>query len=217
MGQLLYDYVVIGETANYCILIAQLYYQGKCHGVHMFLLWLLHTFPRMLNYYYLCSGVDLGDIGPKFGANGSDYGYLRLNNLWIPRDHMLMKYSKDGTYIKPASDKLVYGSMVMSRATIVSDVSRALAKACIIAVRHSAVRRQTEVLPGGPEAQILDYQTQQNKLFPLIATACAFHFSGQAVQTSFLKISKEIDDGNIQQMPVAHSIPYRGATTTRRF
>lgn len=39
-------------------------------------------------------GIKIGDIGPKFGANYVDNGFLALNNVRIPRDQMLMKYSK---------------------------------------------------------------------------------------------------------------------------
>ena len=36
----------------------------------------------------------MGDIGPKFGYFGMDNGFLRLTNVRIPRDQMLMKYSQ---------------------------------------------------------------------------------------------------------------------------
>ncbi len=36
----------------------------------------------------------MGDIGPKLGYFGMDNGFLRLNNVRIPRDQMLMRYSK---------------------------------------------------------------------------------------------------------------------------
>ena len=42
----------------------------------------------------LCTGVKVGDIGPKFGYKGMDNGFLQLTNVRIPRDQMLMKYSK---------------------------------------------------------------------------------------------------------------------------
>ena len=35
-------------------------------------------------------GVTLGDIGPKFGFSSNDNGFLKLENVRIPRDHMLM-------------------------------------------------------------------------------------------------------------------------------
>jgi alkylation response protein AidB-like acyl-CoA dehydrogenase len=39
-------------------------------------------------------GVTVGDIGPKMGYNAIDNGFLRLDNVRIPRENMLMKNSK---------------------------------------------------------------------------------------------------------------------------
>ena len=55
---------------------------------------------------------------------------------------------EDGTYVKPPNAKIAYGSMVLVRAAIVTDAARALAQACVISIRYSAIRRQTEVSPG---------------------------------------------------------------------
>ena len=40
---------------------------------------------------------------------------------------------------------------------------------------------QSELYPGETEVQIMDYQTQQWKLFPAIAMAFSFHFAGKEV------------------------------------
>ena len=43
----------------------------------------------------------MGDIGPKYGYNTKDNGYLKFDNYRIPRRNMLMKYtkvSKSGVY-----------------------------------------------------------------------------------------------------------------------
>ena len=40
------------------------------------------------------TGIEVGDIGPKFGYDANDNGYLRLNNVRIPRSDMLSKYSQ---------------------------------------------------------------------------------------------------------------------------
>jgi len=37
-------------------------------------------------------GIIVGDIGPKYGFQGYDNGYLRMNNVSIPRENMLMKF-----------------------------------------------------------------------------------------------------------------------------
>lgn len=57
----------------------------------------------------------------------------------------------------------------------------------------------------GIEAQIIDYQTQQYKLFPMVATAYAMHFTGQFIQRYYTKISDEIEAGNLESFSVVSS------------
>jgi len=37
------------------------------------------------------TGITVGDIGPKFGYDTNDNGFLRFDHFRIPRDNMLMK------------------------------------------------------------------------------------------------------------------------------
>ena len=37
-------------------------------------------------------GITAGDIGPKLGYRTKDNGYLRLDNVRIPRFNMLSRY-----------------------------------------------------------------------------------------------------------------------------
>ena len=43
---------------------------------------------------FVATGISVGDIGPKMGYFGMDNGFLALDHVRIPRDHMLMKYSQ---------------------------------------------------------------------------------------------------------------------------
>ncbi|XP_037621620.1 peroxisomal acyl-coenzyme A oxidase 1 isoform X3 [Sebastes umbrosus] len=193
----------LGKTSNHAIVLAQLYTQGNCHGLHAFI-----TQIRDMTTHVPLPGIVVGDIGPKFGFNEVDNGFLKLENVRIPRDNMLMKYAKvepDGTYVKPPSAKLTYGTMVFIRSMIVGESSRALSKSCIIAIRYSAVRHQSEIRKGEPEPQIMDYQTQQYKLFPLLATAYAFHFVGQYMRQTYHRISGDINEGDFSQLPELHA------------
>lgn len=52
-----------------------------------------------------------------------------------------------------------------------------------------------------PEPQILDYQAQQYKLFPLLATAYAFHFVGQYMSKTYHRISGYINQGDFSELP----------------
>ncbi|ETE62771.1 Peroxisomal acyl-coenzyme A oxidase 1 [Ophiophagus hannah] len=194
----------LGKTSNYAIVLAQLYTQNKCHGLHAFIVPL-----RQLGTHEPLPGITIGDIGPKFGYDEMDNGYLKMDNFRIPRENMLMKHAKvepDGTYVKPLNTKLTYGTMVFIRSFIVGDSSRSLARACTIAIRYSAVRHQSELKPGGPEPQILDYQTQQYKLFPLLATAYAFYFVGAYMKDTYHRITGNIQDGDLSELPELHAL-----------
>ncbi|XP_048345909.1 peroxisomal acyl-coenzyme A oxidase 1 isoform X1 [Sphaerodactylus townsendi] len=194
----------LGKTSNHAIVLAQLYTQGRSHGLHAFIVPI-----RQLGTHEPLPGITVGDIGPKFGYDEMDNGYLKMDNFRIPRENMLMKFAQvepDGTYVKPLSDKLTYGTMVFIRSIIVGDSARSLARACTIAIRYSAVRHQSELKPGEPEPQILDYQTQQYKLFPLLATAYAFHFVGAYMKDTYRRITADINDGDLREMPELHAL-----------
>uniref|UniRef100_A0A3Q3MC61 Acyl-coenzyme A oxidase n=1 Tax=Mastacembelus armatus TaxID=205130 RepID=A0A3Q3MC61_9TELE len=194
----------LGKTSNHAIVLAQLYTRGNCHGLHAFIVPI-----RDMSTHEPLPGIVVGDIGPKFGFNEVDNGFLKLENVRIPRENMLMKYAKvepDGTYMKPPSAKLTYGTMVFIRSMIVGASACALSKACTIAIRYSAVRHQSEIRPGYPEPQILDYQTQQHKLFPLLAMAYAFSFVGQYMKATYHRITEDINQGDFSEMPELHAL-----------
>ncbi|XP_054635962.1 peroxisomal acyl-coenzyme A oxidase 1 isoform X4 [Dunckerocampus dactyliophorus] len=194
----------LGKTSNYAIVLAQLYTQGNCHGLHAFIVPI-----RDMNTHQPLPGIVVGDIGPKFGFNEVDNGFLKLDHVRIPRDNMLMKYAKvdpDGTYVKPPSAKLTYGTMVFIRSMIVGESARAVAKSSTIAIRYSAVRHQSEIRPGEPEPQILEYQTQQYKLFPVLAMAYAFTFVGQYMSQTYHRITGDINQGDFSELPELHAL-----------
>ncbi|XP_069056297.1 peroxisomal acyl-coenzyme A oxidase 1 isoform X1 [Pleurodeles waltl] len=194
----------LGKTSNHAIVLAQLYTQGQCKGLHAFIVPIRH-----IGTHQPLPGVTVGDIGPKFGFDETDNGFLKLDNVRIPRENMLMKYAQvkpNGTYVKPVSAKLTYGTMVFIRSLIVGESARCLSRACTIAIRYSAVRHQSELRPGEPEPQILDYQTQQYKLFPLLATAYAFWFVGDYMNRTYHRITGDINQGNLSELPELHAL-----------
>lgn len=194
----------LGKTVNYAVVMAQLYTQGHCHGIHPFIVQL-----RDEETHQSMPGVTIGEIGPRLGMNTNDNGFLRFDHYHIPRTHMLMKHSQvleDGTYVKPASNKLAYGTMVFVRVAICFSSYRQLQRAVTIATRYSAVRHQSELAPGEPEPQILDYQTQQYKLLPQIATIFAIHFAAKDVWNTFNEVTGNIQDGNLVRLPELHAI-----------
>ncbi|KAM9597480.1 peroxisomal acyl-coenzyme A oxidase 1 isoform 3-T4 [Trichechus inunguis] len=194
----------LGKTSNHAIVLAQLFTQGKGYGLHAFIVPI-----REIGTHNPLPGITVGDIGPKFGYDEMDNGYLKMDNYRIPRENMLMKYAQvkpDGTYVKPVSNKLTYGTMVFVRSFLVGEAARSLSKACTIAIRYSAVRHQSEIKPDEPEPQILDFQTQQYKLFPLLANAYAFQFVGAYMKETYYRINEDIDRGDLSELPELHAL-----------
>lgn len=101
------------------------------------------------------------------------------------------------------------------------DAANALKAALTIAIRYAAVRRQfvsTEEAVEGSDAtpfngettlpnkdslpsevQVLDYRTHQHKLFPLLATAYAFHFTAARIKLLNDRMEHALHSGDIDE------------------
>jgi acyl-CoA oxidase len=78
----------MGIVANHALVQAQLVIAGKRYGIHHFIVPI-----RDMETNRLLTGVKAGDIGPKIGYNTKDNGFMRLSNVSIPRENMLMRYT----------------------------------------------------------------------------------------------------------------------------
>lgn len=194
----------LGHTANYAVVVAQLYTGGQCRGVHPFIVQL-----RDENTHEPLPGIKIGEIGTKLGMNATNNGFLGFESVRIPRKNMLMKNSQvleDGTYVKAPSDKLTYGTMMFVRVVLVRDVASYLSKAATIAIRYSAIRRQSQINPEEQEAQIMNYVTQQYKLFPNLAACFAFRMSADWIWTMYNNVTAELDQGEMERLPELHAL-----------
>ncbi|GMT37780.1 hypothetical protein PFISCL1PPCAC_29077, partial [Pristionchus fissidentatus] len=194
----------LGKMSNYAVVCCQLYIDGKKIGPHNFLVQL-----RCEKTHQPLPGITIGDIGPKMAYNTTDNGFLAFDNVRIPRGKMLMKHSKvapDGTYTAPIHAKLNYGTMVHVRSHMIYSHGHLLATAATVATRYSAVRRQGRIEQGGPEVQILDYQTQQHRIFPQIARAYATMFTGLEIKDLYARTLAGIAKGETDLLPDLHAI-----------
>ncbi|KAL2472068.1 Peroxisomal acyl-coenzyme A oxidase 1 [Abeliophyllum distichum] len=197
----------LGKVSTHGVVYARLITDGKDHGVHGFIVQL-----RNLEDHTPLPGITLGDIGTKFGNgayNTMDNGLLRFDNVRIPRDQMLMRVSqvtREGKYKQSnVPRQLVYGTMVYVRQSIVADASCALSRAVCIATRYSAVRRQFGSHNGGPETQVIDYKTQQSRLFPLLASAYAFRFVGEWLKWLYTDVTQRLQANDFSTLPEVHA------------
>ncbi|OVA04669.1 Acyl-CoA oxidase/dehydrogenase [Macleaya cordata] len=197
----------LGKVSTHAIAYARLLIDGQDHGVHGFIVQI-----RSLDDHLPLPGITVGDVGMKFG-NGAynivDNGVLQFDHVRIPRSQMLMRVSqvtREGKYLQSdVPRQLIYGTMVFVRQKIVYDASSALSRAVCIATRYSAVRRQFGSQDGGPETQVIDYKTQQSRLFPLLATAYAFRFVGEWLKWLYTDVTHRLQVNDFTTLSEAHA------------
>ena len=166
----------LGKMANHCVTHAQLYIDGKHYGLHTFFVQI-----RDMETHQSLPGIEVGDVGRKFGYDTKDNGFLRFTNYRIPRENMLMKYSKvnkNGEFTKQGNDKIGYATMMSVRRAISNSCSEYLSLAVTISTRYSIVRNQFKD-DDGKELRVFDYQTQMDKILPLIAMTYAMKCGAQ--------------------------------------
>ncbi|KAJ4365112.1 hypothetical protein N0V83_008730 [Neocucurbitaria cava] len=188
----------LGRTANYAVVMAQLIINGKSYGPAPFCVQI-----RDLKTHEPLENIHIGDIGPKFGYNTMDNGFLLFNQVKVPHISMLARFS----HVDPATNKfarrgspsLVYGTLTWVRSTIVMQAGSVLARGVTIATRYCAVRRQfqdRDAPAGEAETPVLNYTMVQIRLLPLLAATFALHFTGKSMMNMYQENQKKISQGN---------------------
>ncbi|KAK1142467.1 hypothetical protein N8T08_007829 [Aspergillus melleus] len=188
----------LGRTANHAVVMAQLYIGGKNYGPHPFVVQV-----RDLQTHQPLENVYVGDIGPKFGYNTMDNGFLLFNHVKIPHVNMLARFSsidkETGKYLRPASPTLVYGTLTWVRSNIVLQAGGVLARGVTIATRYCAVRKQfqdRDAQGNVGENQVLNYKMVQVRLLPLLASMYALHFTGRGMMRLYQENQKRMNAGS---------------------
>ncbi|KAF9306531.1 acyl-coenzyme A oxidase [Mortierella antarctica] len=204
----------LGALSTHAVVQARLFIDGKDYGAHVFVIPL-----RSLEDHKPFPGVEIGDIGPKAynGFNKMDNGFARFNKYRIPRDNMLMRFSKvskDGVYTKPPHAKLAYGSMVLLRSVLIRQMALYLSRATTVTTRYLTVRRQfnnptsrnDSDLNPGLETQVINYPMVQNRLFPMIAQSYALFAAGQVMMEMYVGLMTGLSSGNMDALAEVHAM-----------
>ncbi|KAH8375702.1 hypothetical protein KR009_002628 [Drosophila setifemur] len=169
----------LGKTCTHAIVYAQLFVPDDKHqGLQAFLVPIrdertLLPFP----------GVTVGDMGEKIGLNGIDNGcsFVIFNQYRIPRANLLSKtgdIDARGNYTSQIKDErkrlgASLGALSVGRVNITAITYVALSKAVTIATRYAASRRQFGPPNNQAEWPVIEYQSQQYRVIPHLATTIA--------------------------------------------
>lgn len=129
----------LGLFASHAIVFAKLIIDGNIYGVSPFLVQLRDT-----DTWKLMKGVKAGDIGPKFGYHAKNNGWCTFNQVRIPRDQMLMRYTSvdnEGCFSIEGDVRALYSSMMDIRAQLIGHSCEYLSRGLTIGLRYSVIRR----------------------------------------------------------------------------
>jgi len=181
----------LGITANHAVTHAQLYINGKHYGLQTFVVQI-----RDLETHMPMKGIIVGDIGAKLGYETKDNGYLRFDNVRIPRENMLMRYTKvdkDGKFTRQGNDKIGYATMMFVRLKLIEGAHYNVSLTATIATRYAAFRKQFKD-ENGKERTILNYQLHLNKLLPVIATTYAMNAGHKKIVKLYYEMMRNIKE-----------------------
>ncbi|KEH20862.1 putative acyl-CoA oxidase [Medicago truncatula] len=165
-------------------------------GVHAFIVPI-----RDMKTHQTLPGIEIHDCGHKVGLNGVDNGALRFRSVRIPRDNLLNRFgdvSRDGKYTStlPSVNKrfgATLGELVGGRVGLAYSSVSVLKVSATIAIRYSLLRQQFGPRDQ-PEVTILDYQSHQHKLMPMLASTYAFHFATTNLVEKYAQMKKSHDE-----------------------
>jgi acyl-CoA oxidase len=161
-------------------------------------------------------GIYIGDIGPKFGYNTTDNGYMLFDHVKVPHFNQLARFAKveadTAVYTPPKSNALTYGTLTWVSANNVQQSRTVLMRSVTIAIRYCAIRRQfadhdSPKFEGSKpiETQVLDYTMVQARIFPILAKAYAFHYTAKYMFELYSKNISNINNNDLSLMAETHA------------
>lgn len=206
----------VGVTSTHSCVYAKLITpDGVDHGLHVFVVPIRN--PKDFLPY---KGVIVGDMGDKVGANGMDNGFAMFQQYRIPRENLLNRsadVTPEGKYVsnrKSQSSGASFGVLSAGRVSIMQMGISYLIQALTIATRYSAVRRQFSRESDTIETAIIEYPTQQWRLFPYLAGCYVFQAQSEFLSETMMNFQISSLTGEAEYDMAAMGVEIHGISSS---
>eukprot|EP00199_Chlamydomonas_sp_CCMP681_P001411 CAMPEP_0119115636 /NCGR_PEP_ID=MMETSP1180-20130426/51673_1 /TAXON_ID=3052 ORGANISM="Chlamydomonas cf sp, Strain CCMP681" /NCGR_SAMPLE_ID=MMETSP1180 /ASSEMBLY_ACC=CAM_ASM_000741 /LENGTH=643 /DNA_ID=CAMNT_0007104711 /DNA_START=72 /DNA_END=2003 /DNA_ORIENTATION=- len=185
------------------------------HGVHALLVPLRDSQGKAL------PGVEIRDCGYKIGLNGVDNGALRFTHVRVPRVNLLNRFGnvdKAGRYSSALNSQArrfaaTLGELTGGRVGLVGGSVGTAKVAITIAIRYTAQRQQFGP-PDAPEIAVIDYQTTQQRLMPILASTFGLHFAKMFLVDRYVDMKRQKTNHRLVEEVHALSAGLKAYTTS---
>ena len=195
----------LGKQSTYWVFHAKMIVKGQNMGVNAFICRI-----RDDDNHAPLRGLEIGDIGPKYGYPNKDNGYMIFNNFRIPRKSLLSRFirlEKGGELNIQGDPKVAYATMLFVRITLVDYTWKIAISAWLLGIKYTLLRKQFKTLPNSEEERrIFDYQATQHQIIPFLWYSYACVFSSKQWVAKYDKMKEEIKNDKFSTMRDLHSI-----------
>mmetsp|Transcript_18937 Transcript_18937/g.26213 ORF Transcript_18937/g.26213 Transcript_18937/m.26213 type:complete len:239 (-) Transcript_18937:906-1622(-) len=189
----------LGHFCSHAIVFARCISKGKDYGVQPFMVQI-----RDLKTWEPLKGIELGDIGAKYGYHSKENGYMLMDHVRVPRIDMFNRFvslDRQGNFKVIGDLRVIYGVMMLIRLHIVAESPSYLAAALKIGVRYAVCRRQFKTMHGSKaERKLMDYQSHMVKFGPLLAKCYAMLANITYVKSFFTDMVSGINNKDFSLM-----------------
>ena len=189
------------NLASIIVVFAQTFHEGKKLGVLPFLVRIRDEVAHTP-----LPGIEVGDIGPKFGYYSRENGFLRFSNFEVPKSSLLNRFidiSESGDLELLGDPKIIYAAMMKVRSMLIANSGFFIGFGASIAIRYSIKR--TQFLDANKrEIPVIEYQLQRFKLFPTIAKAYVISLAFIEIERFVLDMIAETDKGEFNKLQESH-------------
>ncbi len=192
----------LGISCNVAVCYAATYVRDKKIGVLPFIFQI-----RDLKTHETLNGIEVGDIGPKFGYHSKDNGFMKLTNFRVPRSALLSKffYIHGDKLISRGNPKIIYSAMMNVRILLIGYCSIYLGKALTICFRYGNLRKQFKNSKD-EEVPIINYQLQKYRLIPILSRTFVMHGAFHQIQKIINKLNQGVKKGDFSLLQECHII-----------